>query len=189
MAWAVQPADSSGAGRNPDVQFLAKSGYFFFFLFQICRARTWVLRDWKGEWRTEERGNSIFLFRHSPTPHSSSKCPQQWFLKVHFTYLEQKAEMKAMSTIRENKQRRERVISSWYKPYILFIEETAQRNTGYSYRRQLHPLSSRWFWSTQKCTSGTQHHLYSASRSKCSARGAFKQSEWLPRHKLHGYPK
>lgn len=55
-----------------------------------------------------------------------------------------------MSTIRENQQRRERVISSWYKPYILFIEGTAQRSTGCSYKRQFHPLSSRWFWSTKK---------------------------------------
>lgn len=53
--------------------------------------------------------------------------------KVHFAYLEQKAEVKVILTIRENQQRGKRVISSWYKSCILSIEGTAQRNTGYSY--------------------------------------------------------
>lgn len=66
-----------------------------------------------------------------------------------FTYFGEKAEMKAMWTIRKNQQGGKRVINSWYKSYILFSKGTAQRNTSYLYERQFQPLSSRWFWSTQ----------------------------------------
>lgn len=86
-------------------------------------------------------------------------------------YFGEKAEMKAMWTIRENQQEGERIMNSWCKPYILFSKGTAQRNTSYLYKRQFHPLSSK------KCTSGAQHFLYSAQGSKCSARGVFRVND------------